>query len=262
MGYSTELSHLIKQQSAVAMNTALDALRNELLTRYKATVQAILFYGSCLRSGNPLDGLVDLYVIVTDYRAVYGRSITALFNKILPPNVYYMELPFEGGTLRAKYAILSLRDLQKGTSTQWFQTYLWGRFAQPTGLLYTRCPTAEQQIIDALGQAVLTLLTRVLPYLPVQFTNAELWQQGMALSYATELRAEKANRADTMFAHFEKEFEARTLVAMHLIPYPVEMDSVNSAQRYYARIPRYRRISNRAAWTLQKSKANYSPSYG
>ena len=241
MGYSTELSHLIKQQSALANNTALDALRDELLTRYKPTVQAILFYGSCLRGDNPLDGLVDLYIIVNDYRAAYGNPITALFNKLLPPNVYYIELPFENGTLRAKYAILSLQDLQKGTSRRWFQAYLWGRFAQPAGLLYTRDPAVEQQIIEALGQAVLTFLTRVLPYLPAQFTSAELWQQGMALSYATELRAEKSNRSGAVFAYFEKEFDARTQVAMPAIPYQVETDTVDSSLRYYTQIPHYRR---------------------
>jgi hypothetical protein len=252
MGDSTELSRLIKQQSAFATHAALDALCKELLTRYKSTAQAILFYGSCLRSGNPLDGLVDLYVIVDDYRTAYGNPIMALLNKLLPPNVYYLELPFAGGILRAKYAILSLRDLQKGTSRRWFQAYLWGRFAQPAGLLYTRDSSVEQQIFDALGQAVLTFLTRVLPYLPTEFTNTELWQRGMALSYATELRAEKSNRADTVYAHFEKEFEARTLVAMSAIPYRVETDSVRSSQHYYAQIPRYRRISNRVAWTLRK----------
>lgn len=252
MGYSTELSCLIKQQSCLANNAALNALRDELLTRYKPTVQAILFYGSCLRGGNPLDGLVDIYIIVNDYRAAYGNPITALFNKLLPPNVYYIELPVEDGTLRAKYAILSLQDLQKGTSRRWFQAYLWGRFAQPAGLLYTRDPTTEQQIIEALGQAVLTFLTRVLPYLPAQFTSAELWQQGMALSYATELRAEKSNRADSVFAHFEKEFDARTLVAMPALPYQVETDTIDSSLRYYTQIPHYRRITNRTAWTLRK----------
>jgi hypothetical protein len=38
-------------------------------------VQAVLFYGSCLRSGAARGGMVDLYVIVDRYRALIDEEV-------------------------------------------------------------------------------------------------------------------------------------------------------------------------------------------
>jgi hypothetical protein len=169
---------------------ALQALQERLLAQYGDALQAILFYGSCLRSGDALDGLVDLYVVVDSYRAAYPRPLLRLGNALLPPNVFYLEAPCAGRVVRAKYAVLSLSDLQRGVR-RWFQSYLWGRFAQPTGLLYVRDEAVTQQIVQALAQAVMTFIDRTLPLAPPGFDAAGLWQTGLGHSYRTELRAEK-----------------------------------------------------------------------
>ena len=111
---------------------ALVQLVESLKDRHGSCVASVLFYGSCLRSGDPYEGLVDLYLIVDRYRCANSGWIKTTWNWLLPPNVFYAEFAHEGRMIRCKYAILSLADLEKGTSPHWFHSYLWGRFSQPT----------------------------------------------------------------------------------------------------------------------------------
>ncbi len=178
----------------------LGELLSSLRARFHAAPCAALVYGSCLRSGNIYDGLLDIYLICDSYRSAYRSSLPAAANWLLPPNVYYAEQPGpaagEGNrTLRAKVTVISLRDFRRGCSGSWFESYIWGRFAQPTHLLYARDAAVRADIERALLNAGHTLLCRALPALPDEGTLAALWEQALALSYATELRTERSGRA-------------------------------------------------------------------
>ena len=49
-----------------------------IAAKHPGAARAVLFYGSCLRE-KQLDGLMlDFYLIVSDYRAAYGRGWLAL----------------------------------------------------------------------------------------------------------------------------------------------------------------------------------------
>jgi hypothetical protein len=115
MDIPSQLIVAISRRSDRSASSSVRLLIDEILVRHGEAVQAILFYGSCLRTGDDLDGLVDLYVLVDTYRAAYTSRIQALFNELLPPNVYYLEREFEEQVVRTKYAVLSLADFQKGT---------------------------------------------------------------------------------------------------------------------------------------------------
>ena len=108
-------------------SAALAALIGNLREKHGSSINAVLLYGSCLRSGDLYDGLVDLYLIVDSYKDLYPGKLKTLANWLLPPNVFYIELPVNEHTVRAKYAVLSSRDLRNGTR-RWFHSYLWGRF--------------------------------------------------------------------------------------------------------------------------------------
>ena len=191
---SSNLITLIRQESSREPPDGVRALVEVLLNRYGAVTQAILFYGSCFRTGDDSDGLVDLYVIVDSYRAALPNRIQAIANKLLPPNVFYLELPVEERVVRTKYAVLSLKDFQRGTSKQWFHSYLWGRFAQPAGLLYVRNNQVEKQVRMALARAVITFMTRVMPDVEERFSARDLWRHGLLLSSRAELRSEKPEK--------------------------------------------------------------------
>ncbi|MCB1675641.1 MAG: hypothetical protein KDI01_05085, partial [Halioglobus sp.] len=91
--------------------------------------------------------------------------------------------------------VISLRDFRSGCSPAWFESYIWGRFAQPTRILYSRDASIREQVEQALLQAAHTLLNNAVPALPEQGTVTDLWQRALGLSYATELRTERSGRA-------------------------------------------------------------------
>jgi len=217
----------------------------------------MLFYGSCLRSGDALDGLVDLYLVVDGYRNAYRKPLPALFNRLLPPNVYYLEIVVNGQRVRTKYAVISLRDLECGTSPRWFHSYLWGRFSQPCGLLYSRNDETSRRVQGLLAQAVLTFLTRVLPALPERLDSAAMWQQGLALSYQAELRVEKPERAILLYESWEDHFRALTSLVMDELPFDVQLGQDASRPLYHIRIPQRTRRLSRLGWLLRRLQGKF-----
>ena len=119
---------------------ALRALLGALQHRFGDGLQGVILYGSCLRSGDLTEGLVDLYALVDPTPRAEPRRWLRLAGRVLPPNVYYLEAPVDGGTVRCKYAVLSLAQFERGTA-RWFQSYLWGRFAQPVRVVWADAPT-------------------------------------------------------------------------------------------------------------------------
>ncbi|MEM9254135.1 MAG: hypothetical protein AAGA91_01730 [Pseudomonadota bacterium] len=178
-----------------AADATLAALLEQLQERHRHSVRTILVYGSCLRGGDIYDGLLDLYVLVDSYRQAYPSRLTAVANWLLPPNVFYAEQRGDTRTLRAKVTVISQTDFHRGCSKAWFESYLWGRFAQPTYVIFARDAQAQADAQVALLVAAQTLLRRALPCLPATGSLTELWEQSLDLSYGTELRTERGGRA-------------------------------------------------------------------
>jgi hypothetical protein len=247
----TKLTDLICRQISQPASPAIHALADTLLGTYGKTVLAVLFYGSCLRTGTDRDGMVDLYVIVDSYSAAFPKSILSALNKLLPPNVFYLEVPFEGRKVRAKYAVVSMEDFNCGTSKCWFHSYLWGRFAQPVGLLYGRNDRVAEQIQSALAQAVLTFIARVLPLVPSPFTPRELWRKGLELSYRTELRAERPHKLVRLFEAAPDYYERITRAALVALPFPIEIQESDAGCRYTVHISKWTRRVGRLDWMVR-----------
>jgi hypothetical protein len=194
--------------------------------------------------------MVDLYVIVERYRSAYRSRFRAALNQILPPNVFYLETTAEGRTVRAKYAVLSLADFGRGTSRAWFHSYLWGRFAQPAAVLYCRSPEIADKVHQALGRAVVTFLSRVIPCAPERFSTRQLWLQGLSLSYRAELRAERPEKVAGLFQASADYYDRITAAVLPLLPYPVDrVDAVDV--RFAARASRLRRFGSRVGWRVR-----------
>jgi hypothetical protein len=245
-----EVLESIRRTSAQPVAAPVLELANTLNARYGDSVRAILFYGSCLRSGDDRGGMIDLYVIVDGYRRAYASRTWALLNALLPPNVFYLEVPFEGRTVRAKYAILSVADLKRATSTDWFHSYFWGRFAQPTALVCAAGPDAAHEVQAALGTAVLTFLARVVPCLPPRFSVEQLWMQGLRMSYRAELRAERPEKLAALYRSSEAVYARLLPAAAPALPFAVE--PVDGSEGIYAsRIPAARRAACRWGWRLR-----------
>ncbi len=229
---------------------AIYALSERLLAIYGDAIEAILFYGSCLRTGEDRGGLVDLYVLVDRYRDIEKRYLLAALNKLLPPNVFYIEVPFEDRVVRAKYAVLSLNDFTIGAS-RWFHSYIWGRFAQPVGLIYARNDQVVKNVQSSLGQAVMSFISRVLPCLPDEFTARDLWQQGWTLSYRAELRAERPEKLVLLYEAAQPYYEHLTRMALSRLSFSIENQKNTNPCRYTASISDRTRRRSRLDWIIR-----------
>jgi hypothetical protein len=151
----------------------------------------VLFYGSCLREKN-LDGLLlDFYLIVSDYRAAYGRGWLAFANALIPPNVF----PFEHEGLAAKYAVLSEADFARECSIEATSVSVWARFAQPARLVWTADEGARAGAVAAVAEAAPTLFALALPMKRSHRDDPlAVFRAGFNHTYQSELRAEREER--------------------------------------------------------------------
>ncbi|MGH8763529.1 MAG: hypothetical protein ACREUR_09920 [Nitrosospira sp.] len=173
-----------------------------LKLRFGSSLEAVLLYGSCLRSHDLGDGVVDFYAIVNSYSNAYPERYLGYLNAWLAPNVFYLEVSAQENKqekkFRAKYAVVSVADFEQGTR-RWFHPYLWARFAQPSRLLYARDEIIRKRIYNALAHAVVTFLKTSLPMLNSSVVNVEaIWVNGLTQTYAAELRPERATRAQQL----------------------------------------------------------------
>lgn len=250
MQIDDDLHRLIRSTAARPAAPVVHLLAEAVRDRHGAAVQAVLFYGSCLRSGDDRGGMVDLYVIVDRYRAAYGSWGLPLLNWMLPPNVFYLEVKGADRVVRSKYAVLSMDDFEHGTSRRWFHSYIWGRFAQPTAVLYARTPEAAARVHAALAQAVVTFLGRTIPCMAGPFSARELWLRGLTLSYRAELRAERPGKLAGLY-HAAPDYYGRvTDAALPRLPFAVAR-AEGDPPRYDARLSAARRAACRAAWGIR-----------
>lgn len=246
MGEAEGLRHWLERQIERPYPGQVTPLIERLRMRHGEAVAAVLMYGSCLRGGDPFDGLVDLYVLVDDYTRVYPSRWLIFANRLLPPNVFYLETEVEGRILRAKYALLSGRDFARGM--RWFHSYLWGRFAQPCRLLYRRDPETAAWIAGCLLEAMRTFARRTVPVGPECFRPDELWHRGLALSYLAELRTERAEvRAGELYAWAAGFYQLLTLPLLRELPWSLKVES----GRVCLTIPRRVRVFSRLAWLVR-----------
>ena len=230
----------------------LAQLLEELRRHRKDAICGVLLYGSCLRSGNIYDGLLDLYLICDNYRAAYGNGLLATANWLLPPNVFYAETTAQGQTLRSKVTVISLADFQRGCSRAWFESYIWGRFAQPTRILYCRDQGARRHIETALLEAPRTLLQRAIPALPDQGSVTGLWEQALGLSYATELRTERSGRAGELANSAAAFYEQMTSSHADALDFDLNLYEVDGALHYRSKVKRSQRGKSGLAWALRR----------
>jgi predicted nucleotidyltransferase len=195
-----DLETLRRAETALPVAPPIAAISEAARHRHGAAVAAVLFYGSCLRLDSDEGKIVDLYVVVDDYRAAYGSGLSALLNWLLPPNVYYLEAPFEDRIVRAKYAVVSLADFAAGAGGRWFHPYLWARFAQPCRLSYCRDEAVRGAVVATLSASLRKGVAEGLALLAGPFDIRDLWISLFRQTYRTELRAEPPERAAEIYA--------------------------------------------------------------
>jgi hypothetical protein len=129
-----------------------------------------------------------------------GSRLAALANRLLPPNVGYIEATVEGHSLRAKYALISLAQFRRGVSADALDTTLWARFSQPSCCAWARSDADREAATDAVRQAVITAARWAADLGPTHGDALSYWRALFAHTYAAELRVEKGARGDDLVA--------------------------------------------------------------
>ncbi len=231
---------------------ALAGMIQSLRQRHNNAICGVLVYGSCLRSGDIYDGLLDLYALCDSYRDSYGDSALALANWLLPPNVFYAEQDHDGRTLRCKVTVISIADFRRGCSRAWFQSYIWGRFAQPTYLAYARDAETRSEIEQCLLEAVRTLLLRALPVLPPEGTLEQLWEEALTLSYDTELRTERSGRTRELVQSARTFYEAVTRYHADSLAFGFALYDQGDQRCYRFPATASQRARSRGTWLVRR----------
>lgn len=246
------LAHRVAAELNRAPPAGVEALCATIRARHGPSVAAILFYGSCLRKGT-VEGVLDFYVLVDSYRAAYRRRLPALFNRLLPPNVFYLEQDTEQGTLRTKYAVISVRDFERCVRPSCVHAYVWARFAQPALLAFARDEAARARVVQATAQAVVTLVQRLGVFLPAEdgaqrFAAAALWHEAFARTYGAELRTESQETIRSVYQADPVRYDSAAAEALAVLHQDGWIDDVQRrGDVFEVTMPPVRR--RRAQWT-------------
>jgi hypothetical protein len=242
---------LVGEESAMLPPPAVVAVAEAARQRHGTGIVAILFYGSCLREQDDQGKLVDLYLLADRYRNVHRSRWMQLLNRVLPPNVYYIETAFEDRVIRAKYAIVKLSQFEKLVSRRTFEPYFWARFAQPTGVLWARSEAVRRRIVAALAEAARTTIGEIRPLLADRVDPEQLWVRAFRETYATELRAEKPGRAAALFRTSGQRYREITDALLRQESAPIS----DSARRRTSWRWRRRRVAGKLLSALRLLKA-------
>ena len=204
------LVRLIAAENAAPAGPSIMAVAEAASRRHGPGIAAVLFYGSCLRGGDDVGSVVDLFLLADSYEEVHRGPLMRMLNRLLPPNVYYVEAPFAGRTVRAKYALLTLEQFERLVGTETLQSYFWARFAQPTLVLWAREQTIRERITRALATAVLTTAQQTRDLLEIGAPPERLWTRAFYEAYRTELRAEAPERGVALYQAFAARYDAIT----------------------------------------------------
>lgn len=216
-------------------------------TRCGPALRAIVLYGSTRRSANVHDGLVDLMAIVADYRSVHGPGPTALFNYLVPPNVYYLEAGPERARVRCKYIIVSEATFNKRTAGG-LDGYFWARFSQPCRLVWTADTEAAQRVADARAKAAAHFARQALALGNGRFSAADFWIRAVSATYRCELRPEPPGAAKALIDRdpaFWEGLSAALLPSMYGV-------SSNGHGGFGIDLPRSRQWAGRLRWILRR----------
>ena len=161
----------------------------------EAGAQAVLFYGSNLRTGS-LEGVLDFYVLLP------GPQKERIW-----PRVSYREWQHGSETLRAKIATMSLEQFAKAARGQSRDTTIWTRFVQPSALVWQVDVAARDAVIAAIAAAAQTAARLAAALGPVAGTAGDYWRALFQATYRAEFRVEKAGREESILsvnaAHFD-----------------------------------------------------------
>lgn len=195
---SKALEQCLFRHLQLQKDEVLQSFVNEINKTLNNAVIGVVFYGSCMRSRNYKDAMLDFYVIVDQYKHAYTKRWYRIANSVLPPNVFFIQTEVNGYIYRAKYAVMSQKGLLAGVEKA-FHSYFWARFTQPISYIYARDESFQRWLANIQSKAAQSFFKDMISNFECTPTSEEFWIKGLQLTYASELRAESKVRAALIY---------------------------------------------------------------
>lgn len=201
---------------------------------FDTSLLGVLFYGSCLRNADSrrrdfcCSSIMDFHLLVDKYCCQGQRWWEAFLNRLLPPNVYNLNLCSDQKNIQSKYAVYPLKTFSRAVSKRWLNPYFWARFAQPTVIAYAKDYPTKKRIEQDLVKSLLTFVEQTLPLMQSPFSIREFWRIGLGASYATELRTESPRTISRLYDTNKIYLQRLTPLAYNLSRYNVYRATPNS----------------------------------
>lgn len=258
---SNPLTEFILEEwaNAPAPDEAVTAASEMIAARFGEAHIATFFYGSSLRTGAVEDAVLDFYVVVSNYAAAYERPWLRGLNWLIPPNVFYHEMEYQGVKVRSKYAVLSVSDFAFKCSKRSLNSSVWARFSQPVQLL-AWAKDWRYFMAKCSASAVLTMVEESLAILPSGLEANDIWLNGLDLTYAAELRSERKGKALELYIQNQERYEALTTLALDQLNVVPRESITRQPSRSARSAPRFkwmlRRMNGRTVSLLRLMKAS------
>lgn len=168
----------------------------------QAGAQAVLFYGSNLRTGE-LEGVLDFYLLMP------GGERSRIW-----PRVSYHEWSHDGHDLRAKVATMAMQTFAAAASGQLRDTTIWARFVQPSALIWADNDAVRQSVVSAVASAAKTAARLAAALGPELGAAEDFWRSLFRATYKAEFRVEKAGREDSILSVNRSHFEGLLPLAL------------------------------------------------
>ncbi len=204
---SGALHDFILQEWRRSIPTAVTEAAKDIADQYSDAVDGVLYYGSCLRTGEIDEKVLDFYVVVENYSRAYKKRWLAVANKIIPPNVFYHEIVIDGTVIRSKYAVISRADLAHRVGPNCLNASIWARFCQPCMLLLARNDITKRMIALDISEAHKTMIGKTLPLVPVASGSRVTWIESFEQTYAAELRSERRGKGQELYLLDKQRYE-------------------------------------------------------
>jgi hypothetical protein len=256
----TTLRERIAQELREPVRPNVAWLAERIREQHGDAVLGVLFYGSCLRKQTD-EGVLDFWVVVDDYAEAHARHSHAWLNRIAPPNVYYLEREHGGTTLRTKYGVLDRKAFDRGTRLSAWHPYIWARFAQPARLLCCRDDQARAFFEQAVAEALITLVGRLVCLLPahgpqLRFSLPAFWQEAFRRTYDCERRPESEESIRDLYRQHEARYDELASLAIPILAKRGHFRSATPHPRSFeVEIPEQRQRAQRLRWRSMRPLA-------
>lgn len=209
------MNELISILKEYALNYIPDEVTSEFkkyfVNRYGSNLVYLIFYGSCLHNSTKREtSMYDFYVVIEDYKGAYEtfekrKRFYFLLNQFLPPNVFFTYMEVNGKRFSSKYNLISLAHMEKYTSENAPDMYIFGRLGKRVALLFYRTEAEVNRFLEMWGKSMRMNAELALHFLPSEFDLDLFILKTLEVSYMGDYRIERDTKVEELF-NADKEF--------------------------------------------------------